>query len=403
MPKISIFGYYGQGNAGDEAILAALSQGIKKKIPNAKVCAYSASPEKTTKEHNILSFYFFQLHILKFLKSIINKNCVSIIKSFINFLNSDLIIIGGGGLYCDQPTTNKWMLYYVDLIKLSSFFNKKIIVMGVSVGPLHHQDSKEAIRKAFKVAHAISVRDDLSKQLLCECGVDAGRILVIPDLVYTLESAPKKVVETILLQENMRTKNQSVALTPCYYNESTPGWAEQYARICSSIIQETKLDIWLIPMQRGASHDDYTAIQNIFNRLDTETQKRVKILQGTYYATEIQGVIEQSNYVIAERLHGSIMAINTYRPLRSIAYKPKVTGVLAHADLSKKIIPMDEFLGPALPRGIFELFNEPPNQSGINRIRDDACQNFSIIEEVLNAKDIIVASINKHDQESRRS
>jgi polysaccharide pyruvyl transferase CsaB len=397
MPKISIFGYYGQGNAGDEAILAALSQGIKKKIPNAKICAYSANPEKTRKDHNIYSFYFFSLKKLEFLKKLFNKRAFSRISSFINFLTSDLIIIGGGGLYCDQPATNKWMLYYVDLIKFSSLFNKKIILIGVSVGPLYHQESKEAICNAFKFANAISVRDALSKELLCECGLDAERISIIPDLVYTLESAPKKIIDAILLQENMRTNNKSVAMTPCYYNESTPGWTEQYARMCSRILEETSLDIWLVPMQRGKGHDDHTAATNIFNSLSPALQARVKVLQGLYSATEIQGIIQQADYVIAERLHGSIMAINTRRPLRAIAYKPKVTGVLAHAKLSKNIITMDEFLSNALPQNVFELFNEAPDQSGMNDIRHEANQNFALIERVLNQVSAIDLPTNKQE------
>jgi polysaccharide pyruvyl transferase WcaK-like protein len=259
-------------------------------------------------------------------------------------------------------------------------------LIGVSVGPLYHQESKEAICNAFKFANAISVRDALSKELLCECGLDAERISIIPDLVYTLESAPKKIIDAILLQENMRTNNKSVAMTPCYYNESTPGWTEQYARMCSRILEETSLDIWLVPMQRGKGHDDHTAATNIFNSLSPALQARVKVLQGLYSATEIQGIIQQADYVIAERLHGSIMAINTRRPLRAIAYKPKVTGVLAHAKLSKNIITMDEFLSNALPQNVFELFNEAPDQSGMNDIRHEANQNLSkgyLIKSVL--------------------
>lgn len=397
MPKISIFGYYGQGNAGDEAILAALTQGIKRKTPNVKICAYSAKPEKTRKDHNIHSFYFFSLKKMEFLRKLLSRRGLSLVGSFINFLTSDLIIIGGGGLYCDQPTTNKWMLYYVDLIKLSSFFNKKVMLIGISVGPLHHRESKEAICDGFKYAHTISVRDALSKELLCECGLDPERISVVPDLVYTLESSPKNSIDTILLQENMRTHNKSVAMTPCYYNESTPGWMEQYTRLCSRIIEDTSLDIWLIPMQRGSSHDDLSAATNIFNTLSPASQARVKILQGLYSATEIQGIIQQADYVIAERLHGSIMAINTCRPLRAIAYKPKVTGVLAHANLSKNIITMDEFLSNNLPQNMFELFNEVPDQSSMNEIQHEANRNFALIERGLNQVSAIDLPMNKQE------
>ncbi len=394
MLRFSIFGYYGEGNAGDEAILAALAQGLKKYINNVKICAYSANPTATAKDHGINSYYFFPITLSRLLRKFISRRSIAIIQSLINFIKTDVVIIGGGGLYCDLPETNKWLLFYLDLISISKRFGKKVIIMGVSVGPLHHADSKVAINKAFKDADIISVRDELSKEMLTECGVAADRILVIPDLVFSLESKPKETVEKILRHEEMLTGAKSVVLTPCYYNEKQSGWTEQYIKLCEEIASQTQLDIWMIPMQRSSNYDDLTAINNIYERLSTTAQTRTKRLKGFYNAQEIQGVIEQADYVIAERLHGSIMALNTNRPLRAIAYKPKVTGVLQFADLGDKLISMNDFLSGAAIDKFFSLFSETAHASQMENTKTAAVQNFKVIESIIPSQPNASAPLN---------
>ena len=45
--KIILSGYYGFDNAGDEAVLAALCQILRNRLPEAQLVALSAKPEQT--------------------------------------------------------------------------------------------------------------------------------------------------------------------------------------------------------------------------------------------------------------------------------------------------------------------------------------------------------------------
>ena len=53
MSNIVISGYYGFGNAGDEAMLCAIIDAIRKEEADAHITVISGNPKETSKKHNI--------------------------------------------------------------------------------------------------------------------------------------------------------------------------------------------------------------------------------------------------------------------------------------------------------------------------------------------------------------
>jgi len=390
MARFSIFGYYGQGNAGDEAILAALTDGIRTTIPSAEISVYSADPKETATTHQIVAFNQFGLDLKLIIKGVLGRSRKNYIKSACNFFRSDVVIIGGGGLFFDSIDTNKWIYGYLKLIHRAKRFGKKVALVGISVGPLHHQDSEVAIGKAFSRADLISVRDNSSQELLIKCGVMAEKIHVIPDLVFTLRSASDERIQEIISDEGLLINSQSnIALTPCCYNTAQPGWLTQYIAFCEKAVSKLDSNLWLVPMQRNNNHDDLSAIKEIFSGLSEATKKRTRILAKNYNAKEVQGVLSKADFVLAERLHGSIMALNTGTPFMGIAYMPKVVGVLELAGLQKNIINFDSFLSGEAMEEIIETAGK--NRKAINKSQADnilkpnnAAANFIKLAALLN-------------------
>lgn len=358
MTRFSIFGYYGQGNAGDEAILSALIDGIKSELPSAHISVCSARPQETKKEHGVNAYPFFGIGLKSIIKGLLRKTRRHYVNAVSSFFRSDVIIIGGGGLFFDNPETNRWFFGYINLIKRAKRYGKKIALVGISVGPLYHKSSEEAIKEAFAFVDLISVRDNTSRDTLIRCGVAPERIHVIPDLVFTLNSASDERIAEILANESFPTQGRrNVALTPCCYNIRQPGWVEQYVAFCERVATELDCNLWLIPMQRNNNHDDLSAIETIYAGLSEHTKSCAHKLIGVYNAKEIQGVISKADFVLAERLHGSIMAINTNTPVLSIAYMPKVVGVLELAKLEDRIINNADFLSGKFQDRAFEFYS----------------------------------------------
>lgn len=389
MARFSIFGYYGQGNAGDEAILAALTDGIKATIPSAKISVYSADPKETAATHQVEAFNQFSLDLKLIIKGILGRSRNNYIKSVYNFLRSDVIVIGGGGLFFDSKETNKWIYGYLKLIHRAKRLGKKVALVGISVGPIHHKDSEVAIGKAFSRVDLISVRDNSSKELLIKCGVIAEKIHVIPDLVFTLQSAPDERIQEIIAGEGFIINGRTnIALTPCCYNTAQSGWLTQYIAFCEKAVSKLDSNLWLVPMQRNNSHDDLSAIKDIFAGLSETTKKRTNILTKSYNAKEIQGILSKADFVLAERLHGSIMALNTGTPFMGIAYMPKVVGVLELAGLQKNIINFDLFLSGESVEEIVETAGRSKQeinstQASKNLKPTNATTNFTKLADLL--------------------
>lgn len=388
MPKYAIFGYYGQGNAGDEAILAALIAGIKANIPGAVTSVYSANPIETERTHGTKSFSFFPSNVIGSIVASIGRNRAKFYKSLRNFICSDVIVIGGGGLLFDTPETNKWMMGYLHLIRYAKFFKKKVVLVGVSIGPLYHQSSRQEIGKALRTVDLISVRDQASRELLLSCEVPKELIQVVPDLVFTLKPADPIRVDYILRQEKIEKSIRPVIVfTPCSYNSHDPFWVDQYANLCVYAVESLNMDIWFIPMQQSSNHSDKSAIEKICAGLGSRILAQVKILKGQYLPSEVQGLIKAADFVLAERLHGTIMALNSQTPFMSIGYMPKVIQVLKDIEREDLLISMEDFLSSTYLKRLTEKLVESVSEKNAlvdisNSVQQAAHKNFALLNGI---------------------
>jgi len=81
--KILIIGYFGMGNIGDDVILSVEIDHIKNLRVPVVITVPSKYPDTIIKNYNVASFYLY--NIFKIIKTVVA---------------SDVIIVGGGGLFC---------------------------------------------------------------------------------------------------------------------------------------------------------------------------------------------------------------------------------------------------------------------------------------------------------------
>jgi polysaccharide pyruvyl transferase WcaK-like protein len=79
-----IAGYYGFGNTGDEAILAALVAGLAARRTTTRLVVVSGDPAQTRQRHGVDAVFW--------------RDPLSIAEAV---RASDLVVIGGGGLFQD--------------------------------------------------------------------------------------------------------------------------------------------------------------------------------------------------------------------------------------------------------------------------------------------------------------
>ncbi len=168
MIRVCISGYYGFDNAGDEAILLAMIESLRREFPDIEITVLSDKPEKTAAAYGVKAYdrwKWWQIH-----KAI---------------MASDIMLSGGGGLLQDV-TGKKSILYYTHIMKMAVRRRRPLFIFSQGVGPVNDKWNQNHVAKVLRKAARITVRDDESAALLQSWGMRRGRIHVTADPVLTL-------------------------------------------------------------------------------------------------------------------------------------------------------------------------------------------------------------------------
>jgi len=174
-----IAGYYGFGNAGDEMILRSVLADVRSVIDGPRFTVISGDPSATAAAFNVEAVRFTDMPAV-----------IAAIR------DSDLVILGGGGLFHDYWGVDVETLltprhggvsFYAGIAMLATVLDKPLIIYGVGVGPLGSVAAKRLTRAVFDQAVLATVRDETSKQVLMEAGVDPEAVVVTADPAFNLE------------------------------------------------------------------------------------------------------------------------------------------------------------------------------------------------------------------------
>jgi len=168
--KVLVFGFYGEGNLGDELLLNILLQWTQNL--EVEIISLSVNPAHTSNVHGIRSFSAYDLPQVAAV-----------------MMDSSLFVLGGGGLFQDHHKFTLPALYGFNIDDISVYARPVLMAnqMGVptllwaqGVGPLTHRRSQQIVSEIFNLATYVALRDEESFTLLKSLGV-SRQILVAPD------------------------------------------------------------------------------------------------------------------------------------------------------------------------------------------------------------------------------
>ncbi|MEC4805401.1 MAG: polysaccharide pyruvyl transferase CsaB [Jaaginema sp. PMC 1079.18] len=286
-------GYYGQGNGGDEALLATLLQQLP---DNIQPIVLSGNPRETYERYRV--------------ESCDRKSAFPIIQAL---KGSDYFIWGGGSLMQDT-TSILSPIYYAGLMALAQQQGLQTIAWAQGIGPLKRRFTQSLTQRVLAGCTAISVRDRASAELLKGWGLQP---LLAPDPVWTL--APKVVpglgdLPAPRIAVNLRSHS---SLT-----------SQRLQVLTTALVQlqkATQAYFLLVPFQLS---QDLEIAQSIAAQLPGKYQ----VLQLTDPA-ELRGVYEGVEMAIGMRLHSLIMAAAARCRCWALSYDPKIEQLMADLDI----------------------------------------------------------------------
>ena len=288
-PSIIISGYYGFGNAGDEAVLDGILATFAEIGLDERVTVLSGNPAQTHAYHPGV-------------RTIHRYSPFSVPRAI---RGADLVISGGGSLLQDA-TSSRSLRYYLFILRLAQALRRKTMVYAQGIGPLKFDRSREAVGRVLRRVSAITVRDSDSLALLESMGISGARVVADPSFVAQpdLEAA-----DAVLARHGLKGKALlAVSVRPWAENAWLPELAASIRWVCDAL----GLEPVLIPMQPSE---------------DTPLCASVgcgPIVGGDLPPRALKGVIARCSLVIGMRLHSLMFAADAGVPFVALAYDPKV-------------------------------------------------------------------------------
>ncbi|MGI6413316.1 MAG: polysaccharide pyruvyl transferase CsaB [Syntrophomonadaceae bacterium] len=332
--KIALSGYYGFDNAGDEALLSAITSNIKKLEPEAEFVVFSGFPAKTAKVHG--------------LRAVNRMNPWSVTREL---LGADLLISGGGSLFQDV-TSPRSLPYYISVVALAKLIGKPVIFYAQGIGPINRRLSRFLMRLIANRVDYITLRDEPSLELLKKIGVMRPPVKVTSDPVFTLTPGPAEFgqMKTLLQGYGLaEEKLVGVAVRPW---KALEGYQNNLARVLDSLVT-AGYKVLFIPM-------DYSQDLPESKRIALLMKEPSYIIEESLTSLQHLALIASLKLMIGMRLHALIFAANNQVPFVGISYDPKVDAFLETFDL----LPLPTDL-PAMEAAVFQMLEDVQIQQRI--------------------------------------
>lgn len=361
MSRVVISGYYGFGNAGDEAMLAAMIEALTDLEPNIHITVLSGNPEDTRCRHGVSAV--FRLHYPEIIQAL---------------RNSDLLISGGGSLLQDV-TSDRSLYYYLSIVMLAKKLNIPVMLYGQGIGPVRGTMAKAAVRLIGNSVDLITVRDDGSHKELKYLGITRPPVHVTADAVLAMHPVDRQLGRTILRQHGLEGAAPLIGFSVREWKDWRH-YKDVLAQAADKMAEEFGARMVFLPMQWP---DDLAVARKIVARM----KRPAVVLTSEYTTSELLSLTGNLDLLIGIRLHALIFAAVMHVPMIGISYDPKVDRFLEtigdrHAG-TLQTVSTEELVTKARV-----LLQEPGRWNGshnerISALRDKAFRNAELALELI--------------------
>jgi polysaccharide pyruvyl transferase WcaK-like protein len=364
--SIGVLAHAGTRNLGDEALVAAVLQGIRRCAPDAEIRAFTGDPDDTRARHGVAAFPIRNRRFpapeaaparrdgraraaelfartkaaLKAVRPLhralvvarrglvavrnVAAEPVFLLRSYCRLRGVRLVLVAGsqqlndayGGPWGFPYTLWKWSV-------LAKLAGAKVAFLSVGAGPIRARLSRLFVRWALALASYRSHRDTLSAELMRSLGV-RGAGHVVPDLAYGLP------VERGAAAARPVSSRWVVGINPVpfcdgrYWPDPDP---RAYARYVATLagfadwLAERGHRILFFPTQLRA---DPPVIADIREAMRAGGRSGcVLALPAITSLGDVMAAIARTDIVVANRYHGILLALLLEQPVLGLAYHGK--------------------------------------------------------------------------------
>ncbi len=364
--NIVISGFYGLGNTGDEAILAAIVENLREQLAHTELTVFSLAPDQTAHTYQVKAIYRGWRHDFK--------------EKVIALKKADLLISGGGGLLQDTyPTRFLFgpLPYYLMIVFLAKLCRTKVMFFSQGIGPVTSTWGKILMKIFANMADFITVRDQFSKDYLQQLGINHPETVVTADIVF---ASTLKKDDACLASLNLTNKERLVAVSVRPWFEQVKQF-EKIAQILDRFIEERHLTPVFIPME---GHHDYNASKSVLAHM--RYADKCQILRTDFTPNQYLNFIGACQLTIGMRLHALIFSTIMGVPHIGISYDKKVESLLKRSGMWKYSTTLTDMNVEECIKNTYFLLNHRPEyhqlvKKNAEAMKQEALTNVTLLKK----------------------
>lgn len=327
MSRIVLSGYYGFTNLGDEAVLQATVDELRRRRPDLEIAVLSASPGETSSTYGV--------------RGVPRADPRAVLEVL---RRCDLFLSGGGSLFQDATSwRSPW--YYLGVLGAARRLSRRTAVYAQGIDRPRWWPTRAAMVRLLNDVDLITVRDAASQAVLADLGVHRPPIVVAADPSLLL--APQW---TPAVESERRTWGDGphfgLAIRPWGSGEAARAVAEAARRVARRFGAR-----WiLLPMQRSCDAE-------LAEWLAAEIGASSLVLRRPLRPGEMLALVGALDLVVGMRLHALLFAASQGVPVVGVAYDPKVVAFLEEVG-EPSSLPVEELAAGELVGAVEEALRD---------------------------------------------
>jgi len=259
---------------------------------------------------------------------------------------SDLIIVKGGCYIYSFGRLKDFLFLYRMLytIILALLFEKKVILLGHSIGPIKGIIQRGMAKTILKRVDRIVLREEFSYYYLKKnFNITETKISVSPDLAFLKVDFSSKYKKTIERENVPLIKTDDIIIGITVRDWDFPGkknpellfkhYISEISKIVDYLCNNKNTKIFFIPH----CLDDLEVAERVIKLV--KNTSNVYILRGNYTTNDLRKMLSFMKIVIGTRVHSNILALTAGTPVVGISYlKHKGFGIFQMVGLEEFII-----------------------------------------------------------------
>ena len=315
---VSVLGYVGMGNFGDEYILATVDRHLRELICGCSIVAVGENPLHTLRERGI---YSITLQDKRVLDRVLAASSAALVIAGLLFDQGIRWSIGKAELASSMPHTDiAGIAAYVELAYMN---DARPVLYGIGAGPLDVADGRSLVRLMGRLGALFLTRDEATAELIRSCRVRNEQVISLADCAFLGSASDTSFVDEWFASEGIDPASRRVVAVSLREYENAPAdFAERVAAAISRV---------------QAAHRDVVFTACILDSSDRALAERIGALLPAQAVLRIFDAGERIEPVVdflsrcsaglSMRYHASLLLGSFCKPCVGLGYLPKVVSL----------------------------------------------------------------------------